>query len=75
MSVQVKPGRWRERGGGIAIVEERSHPALWYQWFGRDSLNWPSLWAADGLWLRPGQQHDHDLVEYLGPEEQMGGEE
>ena len=71
---EVKPGRWRERGGGIATVEERLHPATQFQWFGRDSLNCASLWDNDGWWLRPGQQHQHDLVEYLGPGEQIGGE-
>ena len=74
MSIEVKPGRWRERGGGIATVEEWSHPTLGYQWFGRDSRNWPSLWDNHGSWLRPGHQHDHDLIEYLGPEEPVGGE-
>lgn len=70
MSIKVKPGRWRERGGGIATVEEWSCPTLGYQWFGRDSLNYPSLWDGDGWYLRPGLQHQHDLVEYLGPEDE-----
>ena len=75
MSIQVKPGRWRERGGGIAIVKEWLHPATEFRWFGRDSLGWSSLWDNDGSWLRPGLQHKHDLIEYLGPEEpQVGGE-
>lgn len=73
MSIEVKPGRWRERGGGIAIVEERLHPTNSFQWFGRDSLHCASLWHDDGWWLRPGLQHQHDLVEYLGPEEQDEG--
>ena len=64
--MEIKPGRWRERGGGIAIVEERCHSALGYQWFGRDSLNWPSLWDGNGLWLRS-RLHQHDIIEYLEP--------
>lgn len=67
MSVEIKIGRWRERGGGVARVVERNKQKCTYLWFGADSLGWSSLWTGEGRWLANDAQHEHDLIEYLGP--------
>ena len=64
---EITPGRWHERGGGVARVVGRDKRRRTYPWHGTDSLGWPSVWTSDGWWLPHGAQHDHDLVEYLGP--------
>ena len=69
MKIEVKLGRWRTRGGGVAIVDERVVDDLVYPWWGIDSVNCVSCWRDNGLWLRTGQSK-HDLVAYLGPLEE-----
>lgn len=63
-------GRWRERGGGVAVVrkQEPGHP--YYCFSGSDSLGWPTWWREDGSWLPEGLQSQRDLMEYLGPLEE-----
>ncbi len=68
MSIKVKPGRWRMRSGGVAIVKERKGNCPGYPWFGIDSDGCNINWQETGLWLAWGQSM-FDLVEYLGPEE------
>jgi hypothetical protein len=68
-TLEIKPGYWRERGGGIARVVERDQPKSVHPWFGVDGFGWTSVWTDEGAWLTHELPHKHDLVEYLGPEE------
>ena len=72
MSIEVKPGRWRTRGGGVAIVDKREDDCPGYPWFGTDSDGCAINWQESGRWLAWGPSIE-DLVEYLGPEEPVGG--
>lgn len=74
MSRKVKPGRWQQRDGGTAVVRSVKPLDPW-PWKGTDSTNEANSWQNDGHCLTPNHPHDTDLVEYLGPEEQTGGEE
>ncbi len=74
MNIQVKPGRWLERGGGLATVQKEEPDRPHYKFFGINSLGWPSWWREDGFWLLERLQSQYDLVAYLGPEEPVGGE-
>lgn len=67
MSVKIKPGRWRERGGGEANVEWFCSYDYDYPWHGRSSDGFFTNWQDNGLWLRTGSLSQHDLIEYLGP--------
>lgn len=73
MSIKVKPGRWRTRGGKIAIVEDRDGHRM-HPWRGRDSGGVRCSWGDRGEWFHVSNRSAFDLVEYLGPEEQTGGE-
>ena len=78
MSIEVKPGRWRMRGNGEAIVKHsiRREPgelAIRFVWVGFIG-GFTEYWDEQGLCRRYSLSL-HDLVEYLGPEEQAGGEE
>ncbi len=78
MSIQVKPGRWRTRGGAEAIVRHgiRRSPgdfALRFVWIGFVG-GCAEYWGDDGL-CRPYSLLPDDLIEYLGPLEETGGEE
>ena len=73
MSIEVKPGRWRMRGGQIAIVEDRDGHRL-HPWIGRDSSKVRCSWGDRGEWFLLSTRSAFDLVEYLGPEQQTGGE-
>lgn len=66
---QIKPGRWKTRGGEVAEVLGRSKDKL-YPWVGFivDSV----IWTNAGLWLyseedEEDEEDERDLVEYLGP--------
>lgn len=77
MSVQVKPGRWRTRGGGEATVRHciRRSPgefARRFVWIGFIG-EFAEYWDEQGL-CRSYSLSLHDLVEYLGPLEEVGGE-
>jgi hypothetical protein len=83
MSVQVKPGRWKLRNGGEAIVEENLSEHLSDKrlpWSGRilrsladaDICHVFSFWTETGRWSLQFESC-WDLVEYLGPAEQTGG--
>ena len=66
MSIEVKPGRWRTRGHGEAIVEDNGGRGSW-PWRGRLATGGRMTWASDGryFWAEsPG-----DLVEFLGEAE------
>ena len=71
MSIEVKPGRWRMRGGGEAIVEDNGGRGPW-PWQGRLATGGRMTWASDGrcfLAENPG-----DLVEFLEEaEDDLGG--
>lgn len=67
MSIQIKIGRWLERGGGEATVEYRCTYNPDYSWAGRGSDGLLTDWQENGLWLRTGQPTKYDLTEYLGP--------
>ena len=65
MSIEVKLGRWRLRGGEIAIVVDNGGSDPW-RWRGRLIMcNRSMSWATDGRFAM--SQGLHDLVEYLGP--------
>jgi hypothetical protein len=68
MSIEVKPGRWRMRGGQIAIVEDRDGHRL-HPWIGRDSSGVRCSWGDRGEWFLLSTRSAFDLVEYLGPEQ------
>lgn len=70
VSIQLMVGRWRERGGGVATVEDRCTYNSDYQWTGRGSDGLLTDWRQNGLWLRTGQPSKYDLIEYLGPLEE-----
>lgn len=70
MSVQVRPGQWRLRNGGVATVL-----------YDGGLMAWPWCGLMDGhvmTWSRGGMfgmaTGPFDLVEYLGPVEETGGE-
>lgn len=72
MSIKVKPGRWRMRGNGEAIVKHsiRRDPgefAIRFVWVGFIG-GFTEYWDDHGLCCRYSLSL-HDLVEYLGPEE------
>lgn len=76
MSVEVKPGRWRTRGNGEAIVKHSmvlspGEFALRFVWIGFVG-EFAEYWDDQGL-CRHYSLSLHDLIEYLGPEEQTGG--
>lgn len=64
---EIKLGYWRERGGGLAIVDERATDDPAFPWWGIDSVGCVSHWRADGSYNPPGLQSKHDLVKYVGP--------
>ena len=70
MSIEVKPGRWRTRGGGEAIVEDNDSGGSW-PWRGRSASGGRMTWASDGRYaLTEGLS---DLVAFLGePEDDPG---
>jgi hypothetical protein len=68
MSIEVKPGRWRMRGGQIAIVEDRDGHRL-HAWRGRDNSGVRCSWGDRGEWFHLSTRSAFDLVEYLGPEQ------
>ena len=63
MSIEVKPGRWRTRGGGVAIVEDRGGDHIW-PWRGRLATGGRMTWASDGRYALTGGLSE--LVEFLG---------
>lgn len=66
MSIKVKPGRWRTRGGQIAIVEGRSSSGHgFWEWCGRLENDRGASWATDGRFAS--EEGPSDLVEFLGP--------
>lgn len=71
MSVQVKPGRWRLRNGEVATVLYDGGFMAW-PWCGRLDGH-VMTWSRGGMFgMVAGPM---DLVEYLGPAEETGGEE
>ena len=73
MSIEVKPGRWRQRDGDVATIQSEEPDRQHYRFFGYNSRGWPSLWRADGFCFVESLQCQFDLVEYLGSEDQTGG--
>lgn len=70
MSIEVKPGRWKLRNGGEAIVLCHGGMMAW-PWRGLMDGHVMS-WSWDGMFgMVPGP---FDLVEYVGPVEETGGE-
>ena len=65
MSIEVKPRRWRTRGGSEAIVEDNESGRDLWPWRGQLATGGRMTWASDGRYaLTEGLS---DLVEYLGP--------
>jgi hypothetical protein len=55
------PGRYRDAGGGIAIVTGRV-PFSETMWAGTDSDGDRTSWADDGTWASPKNKYRFDLV-------------
>ena len=72
MGIEVKPGHWRQRDGRLAVVRWLSPLDRW-PWKGHDADGEWSSWQDDGHCLTRHHPDDADLVEYLGPEEPVGG--
>ena len=70
MSIEVKPGRWRTRGGSEAIVEDNGGGGLW-PWRGRSASGGRMTWASDGRYFL--SEGPSDLVELLGETEDDPG--
>lgn len=68
MSIEVKPGRWRQRDGRTAVVRY-ANPLDHWPWKGRDADDELNSWSNDGHCLTRHHPDDADLVEYLGAEE------
>lgn len=68
MSVQVRPGRWRTRGGDVVVVQRASPNESPYQWV---SAPWGTYytWTNSGQFVVNGADTAHDLIEYLGETE------
>ena len=71
MSVQVKPGRWRMRNGGEAVILYHGGMMAW-PWRGLMDSH-VMTWSCDGMFGMVAGPND--LVEYLGPLEEVGAEE
>ena len=71
MITEMKPGRYRQRNGGTATVDERTDHHRW-PWLGVDSEGVSTTWTDDGHHLASTRPDELDLVEYLGPSEQTG---
>lgn len=72
MSIEVKPGRWRLRGGDEAIVVYDARVKGW-TWRGHLCSNGAAMsWSRGGLFAVGHSKWD--LVEYRGPEEPVGGD-
>ena len=72
MSIEMKPGHWKQRDGRTAIVQF-AQPMNQWPWKGSDADGEASSWTNGGCFLSRHYSHDLDLIEYLGPEEQTGG--
>ena len=68
MSIEMKPGRWRQRDGRIAIVLSGQQLDHW-PWRGVDADDKANSWQNDGSCLTLHHVDDLDLIEYLGPPE------
>lgn len=66
MSIELKPGRWRTRGGLEAIVEDNNNHNCW-PWRGRLATGGRMTWASDGRYALA--EGPGDLVEFLGEAE------
>ena len=70
MSIHVKPGRWQLRNGEVATVLYDGGLVAW-PWRGLHDGH-VMTWSRIGMFgTAPGR---FDLVEYLGPLEETGGE-
>lgn len=69
----VKPGRWQMRNGRTVTVEDRKGHWL-HPWRGSDNNGVRYSWGDCGEWYHASYPSGFDLVEYLGPIEQTGGE-
>lgn len=68
MSIDVRPGRWREVGGGEALVQGCNVYARW-PWYGIDSGGRYATWLPTGEVQKAGEFNSRNLIEYLGPVE------
>jgi hypothetical protein len=63
--VEMKPGRWKTRGKGVATVYARSLRGD-YPWIG-DSGGESHEWTDEGTFYTDETEADNDLIRYLGP--------
>ena len=67
MSIHVKPGRWRTRGGGEVMIEDNESGSDSWPWRGRLATGGRMTWASDGRYFMT--ESLSDLVEFLGETE------
>lgn len=61
--MNVKPGKWECRDGGIATVGAvTDDPKVSWPVIGWDESGKPQLWKLDGSFLVSSTQHDFDLI-------------
>ena len=70
--MNVSPGRYTMRGGGVAMVTEKrtAEPTArrWYFWLGKDEETGCAMtWMPDGRWAAFGQ-HPNDLISLIPPD-------
>lgn len=63
MSVQMRLGWWRDRGGNEHKVDLKYHRGEWF-WESSDS---DRAWRDDGSWDLIRAQHPYDLIEFIRP--------
>jgi len=66
MSIEMKPGRWKQRDLRTAIVQF-TQPLAGWPWKGVNADGEADSWRNDGCHLTQNHADDLDLVEYLGP--------
>lgn len=65
MSIDMKPGRWKQRDGRTAIVQFTQPLDAW-PWKGTDADGEANSWTNGGCYLTHNHTDDLDLIEYLG---------
>lgn len=63
MSVQMKLGWWRDRGGREHKVDVKNNAGRWPWHTSTSHMCWPD----NGLWEGSGNESQYDLIEFLRP--------